>query len=163
MSRHFRVLDSFPHHAYREETNARHSESAQNLPPCKRVQRSEYCITLRIKYGIHPKKSGICPNQIWDKYHFSGTQLWRRAQQPKRTTGEPPCRLSKSLRWCARCMDPFERCWNVCAKPARGRVHPVAVVTASSRMSRNSRAGWPPVLQPTGAPCEGWSNVHSSR
>ena len=40
------------------------------------------------------------------------------------------------------------------AKPARGRVHPVAVVTASSRMSRNSRAGWPPVLQPTGAPCE---------
>ena len=56
--------------------------------------------------------------------------------------------------WCGRCMDPFERCWNVCAKPARGRVHPVAVVTASSRMSRNSRAGWPPVLQPTGAPCE---------
>jgi hypothetical protein len=41
------------------------------------------------------------------------------------------------------------------AKPARGRVHPVAVVTASSRMSRNSRARWPPVLQPTGAPCEG--------
>ena len=57
--------------------------------------------------------------------------------------------------WCGRCMDPFERCWNVCAKPARGRVHPVAVVTASSRMSRNSRARWPPVLQPTGAPCEG--------
>ena len=52
-------------------------------------------------------------------------------------------------------MDPFERCWNVCVKPARGRVHPVAVVTASSRMSRNSRARWPPVLQPTGAPCEG--------
>jgi hypothetical protein len=39
-------------------------------------------VTLRIKYGIIPKKSGIYPNrglrnQKWDKntYHFSGTQV----------------------------------------------------------------------------------------
>ena len=37
-------------------------------------------------------------------------------------------------------MDHFERYWNICAKTACGRVHPVAVVTASSRISRNSRA-----------------------
>jgi hypothetical protein len=56
-------------------------------------------VTLRIKYGIIPKKSGIyvpirLRNQIWDKYHFSGTQLWheRRAEgrefiMPPRRTG----------------------------------------------------------------------------
>ena len=44
---------------------------------------------------------------------------------------------------------------HVGAKPARGRVHPVAVVTASSRMSRNSRAGWPTVLHQRAPPCEG--------
>ena len=38
------------------------------------------------------------------------------------------------------------------AKLARGRVHPVAVVTASSRISRSSatRAGWPTVLSTNG-------------
>ena len=41
------------------------------------------------------------------------------------------------------------------AKPARGRVHPVAVLTASSRISRNSRAGWPTVLHQRAPPCEG--------
>ena len=32
---------------------------------------------------------------------------------------------------------------------------PVAVVTASSRISRNSRAGWPTVLHQRAQPCEG--------
>ena len=52
-------------------------------------------------------------------------------------------------------MAHFDRCWNICAKPARGRVHPVAVVTASSRMSRNSRAGWPTVHHQQAPPGEG--------
>merc|ERR1712008_311476 len=41
------------------------------------------------------------------------------------------------------------------AKPARGRVHPVAVLTASGRMSRNSCAGWPTVHHQRAPPCEG--------
>ena len=67
-----------------------------------------------------------------------------------------PCSAEKNKRvWCGRCMDPFERCWNICAKPARGRVHPVAVLTASGRMSRNSCAGWPTVHHQRAPPCEG--------
>ena len=40
----------------------------------------------------------------------------------------------------------------ICAKPACDRVHPVAVVTASSRISQNSRAGWPTVLHQRAPP-----------
>ena len=86
-------------------------------------------------------------NQIWDKYHFSGTQLWLRAHGS--------AEKNNNRAWCARCMDHFERYWNICAKPACDRVHPVAVVTASSRISQNSRAGWPTVLHQRAPPCEG--------
>ena len=81
-------------------------------------------------------------NQIWDKYHFSGTQLWLRAHGS--------AEKNNNRAWCARCMDHFERYWNICAKPACDQVHPVAVVTASSRISRDSRAGWPTVLSTNG-------------
>ena len=81
-------------------------------------------------------------NQIWDKYHFSGTQLWLRAHGS--------AEKNNNRAWCARCMDHFERYWNICAKTACGRVHPVALVTASSRLSQNSRAGWPTVLSTNG-------------
>ena len=83
-------------------------------------------------------------NQIWDKYHFSGTQLWLRAHGS--------AEKNNNRAWCARCMDHFERYWNICAKPACDRVHPVAVVTASSRISQNSRAGWPTVLHQRAPP-----------
>ena len=67
-------------------------------------------------------------NQIWDKYHFfSGTQLWLRAHGS--------AEKNNNRAWCARCMDHFERYWNICAKPACDRVHPVAVVTAGSHHS----------------------------
>ena len=82
---------------------------------------------------------------------LSGTQLWRAALS----------RREKNKRaWCARCMAHFERCWNICAKPARGRVHPVPVVTVSSRVSRNSRAGWPTVHHQQAPPCVGLPTVH---
>ena len=63
-------------------------------------------------------------NQIWDKYHFSGTQLWLRAHGS--------AEKNNNRAWCARCMDHFERYWNICAKPACDRVHPVAVVTLAA-------------------------------
>merc|ERR1712008_421510 len=63
-----------------------------------------------------------------DIHHFSGTQLWLRAHGSAEKNNRA---------WCARCMDHFERYWNICAKTACGRVHPVALVTASSRISRN--------------------------
>ena len=40
----------------------------------------------------------------------------------------------------------------ICAKTACDRVHPVAAVTASSRISQNSRAGWPTVLHQRAPP-----------
>ena len=69
-------------------------------------------------------------NQIWDKYHFSGKQLWLRAHGSAEKNNRA---------WCARCMDNFERYWNICAKTACGRVHPVAVVTAASPSSQRLR------------------------
>merc|ERR1712008_594893 len=79
-----------------------------------------------------PKKVVFYPNPAaesnWDKYHFFGTQLWLRAHGSAEKNNRA---------WCARCMDHFERYWNICAKTACGRVHPVALVTASSRISRN--------------------------
>ena len=79
-------------------------------------------VTLRIKYGITGFVLELVVfvpirlrNQIWDKNNYK--RAW--------------CVLGA---WTL-----FERCWNICAKLARGRVHPVAVLTASSRMSQNSR------------------------
>jgi len=109
----------------------------------------------------------ILRNQIWDKYHFSGTQLWLRAHGS--------AEKNNNRAWCARCMDHFERYWNICAKTACGRVHPVAVVTASSRISRNKdwqraavllgrSSGWMNIGQPSHGGARWWSTVgHPAR
>ena len=95
-------------------------------------------------------------NQIWDlsrnKWYLSqsgcGIKSGIHTTFLASNCGSALTRLSREEKraWCARCMDHFERYWKICAKTACGRVHPVAVVTASSRISRNSRAGWPTVL-----------------
>ena len=82
--------------------------------------------------GFVPEKSGICPNlaaesnlgQIplfWDLASNCGAGAARSAEKNNTDVW--------AWSWCGRCMDPVERCWNVCAKPARGRAHPVAVVS----------------------------------